>query len=499
MRLSAWYCKMVDFVTALHRSISWVCFGLFLILGVAFAAALPPFQAPDEIAHWEAGVVRSALLSGNRQADAKVPTVCSVALSLVPSLRASSVPFSTRHWPVGFADKLQAAPQVCEADLIPYGNVLTYPGVLLTEFTLRLSQRNGEDALRGFYQARWAQGLILGLVWLRLLFLAHTASRGPVPGLAVLGAVSLSPLFLQASFSITADLITNASVIAFAIPWVAGERTKFFDWILVLVIGLISAGTKYTTGAIFLAYAIAGLCVYGRGTVGWRLFACGFLCAVVSVVSGLLTLRSGKAVLPIFETINPGAQIQFVLSDPLSFWRHVAGFIERMFVVQAWLEPLGWLQVPVPRKVLSEWGVILHAAAAVEVLALLCYLPRIVRHVRTLSRGRIGCVVISQAATTVGALTCVFGTALILYLTWTPVGYNGVLGVQQRYFYPPLILLLLAYAPMASALPLPLGQRSAVRKLPIGSVIKVFLIVLIIANAFRYLSTLQVALYKTYF
>lgn len=128
------------------------------------------------------------------------------------------------------------------------------------------------------------------------------------------------------------------------------------------------------------------------------------------------------------ETVSGGAQLGFILSNPLRYLAVVLGTLYENDFFVGQLGLFGWKDLPV--ALLNLTGPLVLAAAA-----LFCANPR-----EGLGRRR-------AAGLGVFALVYAAGAMTAMYITYTPVGMVRIVGLQARYFLPVwLILVLLAAA-----------------------------------------------------
>ncbi len=127
------------------------------------------------------------------------------------------------------------------------------------------------------------------------------------------------------------------------------------------------------------------------------------------------------------STVNGGAQLLFVLKNPL---RYIAVLLGTLYENDGFLGQLGlfgWKDMPVAFLNLTGPMVLLAAA-------LLCA-PK----TNALGRRRNGWLSVFAAVYAVGAMTA-------MYITYTPVGMVRIVGLQTRYFLPVWLLLAVGVA-----------------------------------------------------
>ena len=130
------------------------------------------------------------------------------------------------------------------------------------------------------------------------------------------------------------------------------------------------------------------------------------------------------------STVNGGAQLLFVLKNPL---RYIAVLLGTLYENDGFLGQLGlfgWKDMPIAFLNLTGPLVILAAA-------LLCAPAQ-----NALGRRRTGWLGTFAAIYAVGAMTA-------MYITYTPVGMVRIVGLQTRYFLPVWLLLALGLASLA--------------------------------------------------
>ena len=126
-------------------------------------------------------------------------------------------------------------------------------------------------------------------------------------------------------------------------------------------------------------------------------------------------------------TVNGGAQLLFVLKNPL---RYIAVLLGTLYENDGFLGQLGlfgWKDMPIAFISITAPPVLLAAA-------MLC-----TAQTDTLGRRRMGWLGVFGLVYAVGAMTA-------MYITYTPVGMVRIVGLQTRYFLPVWLLLVLAAA-----------------------------------------------------
>ncbi|UYH51341.1 DUF2142 domain-containing protein [Candidatus Kirkpatrickella diaphorinae] len=165
----------------------------------------------------------------------------------------------------------------------------------------------------------------------------------------------------------------------------------------------------------------------------WRWFVSLAIPFVVSIGWALTGIRWGKAAYESSAGMSEHGQIQFLLHHPLQF----PGTMLRTFYLQGqhlseqFIGVLGWLDTFLPRA--------FYVASVLFALILLTfYLPK----VRQAAHER------RRVVMTLAVMVC--ATILVcisLYIIWTIVGQDEIIGLQGRYFIPIAAFLIVAMRP----------------------------------------------------
>lgn len=466
-------------------------FALLVGLGIVVSFLLPPFQAPDEGAHWGVAVRRiHALLSDEGK-------TCAPALGLSDRLHAGRLMFNPEaKWKTGQISRLDGADAACEEHEIGYGNTLTYPGAVGAHLLFDLVRSDGSGALKAFFAARLLHGLLILALLARLAFLAR-ALPGPVPGLALLMAVATTPLFVQSSFTVSADVVTNASVLALVNLLLAGPRVAWVDLAVAALIGYVGAVTKYTNAPVFGALGLACLLLYGVKATRPRLagglgIALAITCVIAfASVSSSLNLNGQQD-----PSIDAAKQVQYVLEHPGHFASIMIDVLDQLTNPRPWLGPLGWLDTTVPDSGFRLWRSLANAAVVIDLLAVITLLPPLraaAQRARLPGRARLG---LAYAGIVAGIVLGVVGPAFAMYLAWTPVGFDGLMGFQRRYCFPSAILACGMLMPLANVETLA-GPGGAPPR--VARVLQLLLAIAAFGLALRYLTSIHLMIAGRYY
>jgi hypothetical protein len=467
-------------------------FALLVGMGIVVSFVLPPFQAPDEGAHWGVAVRRvHGLFSGEGK-------TCAPALSLPDRLHAGRMMFNPEaKWKTGQISRLDNADTACEEHEIGYGNTLTYPGAVGAHLLFDLVRSDGIGALKAFFATRLLHGLLILALLARLAFLAR-ALPGPVPGLALLMAVTTTPLFAQSSFTVTADVVTNASVLALVNLLLAGPRVAWVDLAVAALIGYVGAVTKYTNAPLFAALGIACLLLYGakgkRPRIAGGLGGALALTCVVAFVSVSSSLNLNGQQDP---SIDAARQVQYVLDHPGHFAAIMIDVLDQLTNPRPWLGPLGWLDTTVPDSAFRLWRSLANIAVVIDLLAVITLFPPLraaVQRAGLQGTARLG---VAYAGIVAGIVLGVIGPGFAMYLAWTPVGFDGLMGFQRRYCFPSAILACGMLMPLAHvATPAEPGGGTPPR---VTRVLQLLLAAAAFGLALRYLTSIHLMIAGRYY
>lgn len=272
-------------------------------------------------------------------------------------------------------------------------------------------------------------------------------SLGAGPTAWVMTGVALIPPALLQASGITADAMTNGFVIAFAALFAKGallrERLTRFDTALLLLAVVIMPLGKPTY---ILLSAMVFLIPRERWSVPRWLVPGAFALSTALWATWTVIVRDLPSVNAFYRAdyetseFGTGPMIQDTLNDPL----HFVGNLARTFFYREnflFLDLIGGSGVRVPSIVMLVTAIVLTIAAL--------NLPRFT----TTKVTRWSLVAVSVIST--------LGLFATLYVSFTPVGYHVIDGVQGRYFFalwPFFILTLLAWCPLR----LEPGPRTAV-------------------------------------
>jgi len=390
---------------------AWLYLAIAFPVAVAFALLTPPFQSPDEVAHYwrSAAIARGQLLPEMQdgRAGATVPTDTRDLVAALWMELAGKTDLKFDRAKLSHAWALKPGVETVRVKFPAFYTPVVYAPQAAAIAISRVVQA---PTLAGFYAGRIANALVAVL----LVFLAMRLL--PEAGW-IFGVVGLTPMFLFISGAFSADAVTAG--LAFCAIAAAlrphGART------LPLFCGLAALAKP--------GYALVSLLTLPR----WRFRperARVIAALLATVVCGALAAAGARAAYYPLRSDVPteaAAQSIHVIRHPLQFvqiaatdyWDHAAQYRDQL------IGRLGWLDVGLPSFVIFGY-LILFVYAALSVSLRLSAQERLM-----------------------AALA--FGGSLLLlslsqYLVWTPVGAAQIEGLQGRYFLPIAALALLSIA-----------------------------------------------------
>ncbi len=321
-----------------------------------------------------------------------------------------------------------------------YSNVVTRsvysPLLLLPQaFVLRyLGLSLDLPALFVYYACRFA-----GL--LSYLLLCWAALRSIPFGKWLLAVLMVSPMALFQASSISADTISNGIGFLFlgaSLGLAAKEQLSWKHWLMLL--GLIALLFMAKVNLLFLVLLPFLLIRPSRYKMkgGYYLLAAATVALFAVEVAGWNVLAYSHFT-RMLEGASPTGQVKYIFSAPLNF----IGIIVRDIGVngpsylQGWVGVYGYNYWPVP--------ILTYVLYPLAVLGALLVSSR---DASAGAANKTGISLINRRETPlvlVGLFIIgVLLTIVSLYVAFTPVGTQGVAGVQGRYFTPVMPLLLLA-------------------------------------------------------
>jgi uncharacterized membrane protein len=404
--------------------------GIYLLfcapLILALIYVLPPFQAPDEAAHF----YRAIQLSHGDAAPVVAPktyrtgaggSVDTSAYRLVDDY--CGIPnwsCKQQQRPV-IRDILSPVPQGGGGDqlqVVPFSNTVVYLPVahVAPAGAIFLARAAGLSPLGWLYAGRLANALIaIATAWCSLVLL-----RGK-PAAVLIFAVGCLPMFASIAATLCADSsVIGFSMLLFAICFriVDGQD---IGWGL----GLALVAAVFYASAAKLAYLPLSLiplaCAIGANRSKPLILGTAILAICAIGITGLWYLVIKDYVYPISQNprVNPAAQIAYVRSHPVSF---VITLIKSMILQlpYVWVTMIGRKLSDL--KVLLPWVLVVLSSVVLLTGAAVSGRP----NTKILLRGSIFLILAASAT----------ATFAFLYLQNSAVGVPWVEGYQGRYLIP---------------------------------------------------------------
>lgn len=432
-----------------------------VLVGIILALMQPPFYAPDEPWHWRTAWYRFEVLRS------KNTTVCNKALGLPDLFEVESVKFDySKSVPSGVLKKLESTSDFCMPEAIPplqYGNVFSYPGVVLSRLTMHGEHSSVERSLRAFISSRLYQLSLTLIVVLRFGFLALQNMKLGYPwafGTSTILVVASTPLFMQQASAISGDSANNALAILLASILMFWRTFSRFDLILLAVVGFIAVFTKPIVMPALFGVALFGFLrswhwpkfAESRWRIScWREFYTArqvqsqawvlmLILGFTAMYTGLNS--SGTLSVSLGGTVDPVRQKAHLISSPFDAFAALWSGSVQYLGFKHFLGNLGWLDTPLLGDLYDTYRGMFRLALAGDLFFAL-FITRALGFAG-IRDAAMRC--LCSVGVALGALLSNALTAFALYLTWTTVGAPKVNGLQPRYFLFSFVLLVAALA-----------------------------------------------------
>lgn len=423
--------KLNSAVNASFHALSLSLVLQFVLGGIGFAVLFPIFRTPDEESHYKTGLSNYAWVTRGNS------TYCGYNMDLnsltgQPDGSITNLAFD--------ADRLQ---ERCEKH-VTYGWVLNYPSVLLASAFTSDRPTAKKVTLLHFYLSRFMNGFFVAAVMLRLVQLM--SRWGPRSGSFFILCFCLSPLFLQQSWSVTADVPINLLGLQLAIIAIYLDKLDGWDIGVFALTSIIACSSKpilapLIPGILIVAYGLHDSDArvsfsYFRNLIRQRFFLIGSASGVMGIAIAFLQVGAEQS------KGNPRLpeQLKFVMDNPIKTFRLLQQCLTDFFIesIHFFAGHLGYFKISTPEFMIQLYPKILAMAVLVEAVILCHFFWQRLRvsDFRDLSSKRLRFIsiasVFSAATLYVSALIPIF----VMFLVWTKIGATNVEGVQARYFYP---------------------------------------------------------------
>jgi Predicted membrane protein (DUF2142) len=390
---------------------------LALVWGFALVGLVPPFQVPDEPAHfyraWE-------LAQLDYQADMGGLVLLPKSVATLPT----DVGSVDREWshssysPKRFRQYLlspigDATATVDNASR--YGPLGYLPHMLPIE----VARLAGRGALAALYGAR-----MLNL--LTAVLLTYLAIRVVPAGKLLIAVIGLLPMTMYETASASPDALTIAGALLFAgllLRAMSRASLEVRDIAILAATGALGLNVK--PGYALLVVAVLALPKTAFGSRRRYLASMAAILGATAGLAGLLMFTTPRGAPAALERmlgpnngVDPGRQLEYVLHDPWGFARVILYTFDWSgdFLLKGFVGHFGWLTIALPFSM-----VFLGLVALVIAFS---------------SSDDYSAAWWQRAILVCTAALPVIATSLVLYLTFSPFGSPTIAGLQGRYFIP---------------------------------------------------------------
>jgi hypothetical protein len=425
----------------------------FVLAGICFALLFPVFRTPDEEAHYKTGLSNYAWITRGQS------TYCGYSMDLRNLATQPDGAITTQSLET---DRLQ---ELCE-NHITYGWVLNYPSVLLASAFTSDRANSKKSALLRFYLSRFLNGFFVAITMLRLVQLM--SRWGPRAGSFLILCFCLSPLFLQQSWSVTADVPVNLLGLQLAIVAIYFDRLDGWDLGIFALTAIIACSSKPIIAPLIPAVLIIAYGLHDQSArLSWsylknlfkqRFFLVGMAAAIFGVATAFLQIGAEDSKgHPHFRQ-----QLQFAMENPGKTYVLLQESLKFFFSesIHFFAGALGYFKVATPDYMIRLFPKLLSFALLTEMAIFGAFLwQRLkIREFGDLLRGRLQFVAAGSVLTAITLYVSALIPVFIMFLVWTPVGSTRVEGVQVRYFYPVVLAGIGCIGGLAGLVKLPTAQ-----------------------------------------
>ncbi|MBN1384125.1 MAG: DUF2142 domain-containing protein [Elusimicrobia bacterium] len=405
----------------------------FLFIAVTFGMMMvfvtPPFQTPDEPAHFYRAYQISGLKMISKKQNGKVGDYLPESLHITTVKTMDDIHFKP-HNKVKFSEILPAFKIPLSSGnktFIEFPNMARYcPAAYIPQSVgIAIGRLLRLSPLVLMYMGR-----ICNLaVWVLLVYLAIKIT--PVSNWLFF-ILALTPMSLFVSSSLSADVPLNAAsflFIAICLQYAFEENktVKPSDIFILFLLSIFLSLTKLIYLFIPLIFLIIPVKKIGTPKKYYTIFTLLILSCAFLTGGWYLVIKN--LVVPLKPDIFVDKQIAYVLHNPLKFLEVVIKSLSSARYIDHFVGRLGWLDTKMSLIFTVPYFLIIITVALIDTKKdiVITLKQRIILFI-TLSINLV--------------LIC-----LSQYLTWTPVGKTRVYGLQGRYFIPVALLLFLLFYP----------------------------------------------------
>lgn len=411
----------VDFLrrVAASRLLSpeWLYLLTSIVFGTAFVCLTPPFQVPDENAHFLRALQISegrlvSVRSGNATGDYLPSSVLEFGEHFRSIRFNPRVKTSSAH--ILMAGEFQV--NVKDRVFVGFSNAAIHPPLpyLPQAMGMFLARQFTGSLLILFYAGRCMNLAVATLLMFQAIRLT------PI-GKWVFTILALTPMTVFLAASLSCDALTNGFaflLIAYVLRCASdSDKSLTLSHIFrIAVLGCIVGLCKQAYFLLPACYILIPASRLATRSQYWLGFGMVIGATFLSVSAWAIVLRGIYSPADTVVGMDPHLQIQFIITHPLEFLRAVLRTLgQAPMYLHQYIGVLGWLDTRLPR-----WVVV----AEIIVIAVVC-LADTSHYLK-----------VWQCLSAVGIAMLVGATVMvIIYLTWEPVG-SGVIHLQGRYFIP---------------------------------------------------------------
>ena len=400
---------------------------LAFIFGVLFSAIIPPFQAPDEPAHF----YRAYQLSGLKIVGEKIEEnsggyipkqIVEMTDDLIGGIPAHK---ENKIATAKIAKYINMKLDLKDIEFTNFKNTVLYSPILYLPQTLGITISNALN-----FPPLWMVylGRILNLI--TFILIVYSAIKiTPICkwGFALLG---LMPMSLALASSLSADTMgisLSFLLISLILNYALSENKKI-NGKKVLLLCLLS----FLLGLCKLVYIFIPflflLIPIKKFSSNKKYFASFFTiisCTFIGAVVWYLLVQNLYS--PMLEHIKPHAQMQYMLIHPQCFIKVFLGSFANFFTFHSFVGNLGWLDNSLPTIIVAAYFIVL----------ILCGL--------TDNNKKISINLTQKVTAVIVLFMSILFVDMSMYIFWNKVGNSIIEGLQGRYFIPmsPLFLIFL--------------------------------------------------------
>ena len=412
---------------------------LGLIFGCIFCILTPPFQVPDEPAHFYRAYQVSELKFIAEMDNGKVGGYLPASLETIVKPITAGVPFHPEKRvciPLIFA-ALGWDLNPDQRSFVEFPNSAIYSAASYAPQALGIGigRLFGASALQSFYAGRFVNLLL----WLVLT--AFAIKIIPI-GKWLLALCALTPMSVFEAASLSVDPVLNglaflfiAMVLRLALS--ASKRLSLGDMLPIFILAALIPLVKNIYLPLIALFLIIPTNYFGGLRKRLALFAGISILSVSIICIWLSLIYKFTPYMTNPFSASPTDQLKFMIAHPLGFSAAVVNTLKISFVfyVRSYIGYLGWLDTALPMFLYLSQAILIAASCLVAGKSIQKF------NLSSLQRVFIAGIFI----------TGLVSILAIEYMCWTPVGATAILGVQGRYLIPYVPLALLSVMPIRQA------------------------------------------------